>query len=446
MFRRRWSGLPEDPMFPSNLKDLGQVFPLVSSRVGKTNTRSYFVNDQDEIRNIENPNYYFKYYLTKNGRVNDRQRFHFNEAIRDIVHDRLEKEGMKKVLLPIGAQPTSPHVPIFTSADLSTASRVIIVFGEPSQDLGILALRVANGPGGINKGSMVSVVQEIARQTSSASAPSPPGIILANTGELWWWPEGKKALSPTSAHAVPQKSMVHHGRAFNPKLHSISKNETPEAHVRYVLDEALPALVPSSARLDIVGIGLGADHVTRALDSPDTWSVLGHRINTLSLLGSTTAIDELSHEPLKEFLPRRARAYITDETPALTPLAQPGGNPNTASFTQHGCTVFSSGEEHYVERMFITSRAPILDWIQEVALAGQGYRHPAVVAVDPRVPTEEEWAAGGFDETWERLPEFARPSLGYATTYEDHEHCTVLEGIREIAKSRATDHSEGDNE
>ncbi|KAL0764718.1 hypothetical protein CaCOL14_012524 [Colletotrichum acutatum] len=61
MFRRRWSGLPKDPIFSSSLEDLG-----------------YFINDQDEIRNIKEPNYYFKYYLTKNGRVNDRQRFHFN--------------------------------------------------------------------------------------------------------------------------------------------------------------------------------------------------------------------------------------------------------------------------------------------------------------------------------------------------------------------------------
>ncbi|KAK1701091.1 hypothetical protein BDP55DRAFT_569671, partial [Colletotrichum godetiae] len=49
MFRRRWDGLPKDPIFSSNLKDLG-----------------YFINDQDEIRNIKEPNYYFKYYLTKN--------------------------------------------------------------------------------------------------------------------------------------------------------------------------------------------------------------------------------------------------------------------------------------------------------------------------------------------------------------------------------------------
>ncbi|GJC84555.1 hypothetical protein ColLi_07393 [Colletotrichum liriopes] len=439
MFRRRWSGLPKDPVFSSNLKDLGQGFLL-----SRQNLQSYFVNDQDEIRNIENPNYYFKYFLTKNGRVNDRQRFHFNEAIRDVVHNRLEKEGMRKVPLPLDTQATSPHVPIFTSANLASASRVVVVFGEPNQDLGTMALRVVNGPGGINKGSMVSVVQEINRQTSSSSDSSAPGIILANTGELWWWPEGKKALSPTSATAIPQKSMVHHGRAFNPKVHSISKNESPEAHIRYVFNEVLLTLVLPTARLDIVGIGLGADHATRALDNPDTWSVLGHRINTLSLLGSTTSIDELSYEPFKEFLPGRARAYITDEAPVLTPLARPGGNPNTASFTQHGCTVYSSGEPYYVECILVTNRAPILDWIQEVALAGHDYRHPEVVAVDPRMPTEEEWAAGGFDETWKKLPEFAKPSLGYAMSPEAHEHCNVLEGVQEFTKSQVAKHGDDD--
>ncbi|OHE99823.1 Arb2 domain-containing protein [Colletotrichum orchidophilum] len=398
--------------------------------MNRADIRSYFINDQDEIRNIREPDYYFKYYLTKNGRVNDRQRFHFN-AIRDIVHARLEKEGLSKVLLPLGTEPTSPRVPIFTSANLGTASRVVVIFGEPSQDLGNSALRVVNGPGGINKGSMVSVVQEINRQRACPSDDGPPGIILANTGELWWWPEGKKALSPTSALAVPRKSMVHHGRANNPKYHAIPKNESPEAHIAYVLDEVLPYLVPLAARLDIIGIGLGADYATRALDRPDTWTALGHRINTLSLLGSTTSIDELSHDPFKEFLPRRTRAYITDDAPVLTPLAQPGGNPNTASFTEHGCTVYSSGEVYHVECILIAGRGPILDWIQEVALAGPDYRHPEVVAVDPYMPTEEEWAAGGFDEQWEKMPESAKPSIGYAMSPEAHEHCEVLEGIQE---------------
>ena len=87
MFRRRWSGLPADPIFASDLKELGYVPPRrrphhPSDRSDSVLTHapfpSYFINDIDEIRSIENPDYYFKYFLTKNERWNERQRFAFN--------------------------------------------------------------------------------------------------------------------------------------------------------------------------------------------------------------------------------------------------------------------------------------------------------------------------------------------------------------------------------
>lgn len=87
MFRRRWSGLPADPIFASDLKELGYVFPRLrryhpSDRSHSVLTHSplpsYFINDIDEIRSIEDPDYYFKYFLTKNERWNERQRFAFN--------------------------------------------------------------------------------------------------------------------------------------------------------------------------------------------------------------------------------------------------------------------------------------------------------------------------------------------------------------------------------
>lgn len=40
--------------------------------------RSYYINEKDEIRSIENPNYYFKYFISRNERYNERQRFAFN--------------------------------------------------------------------------------------------------------------------------------------------------------------------------------------------------------------------------------------------------------------------------------------------------------------------------------------------------------------------------------
>lgn len=39
---------------------------------------SYFVNDEDEIRCIESPDHYFKFFIDRNDRINQRQRFVFD--------------------------------------------------------------------------------------------------------------------------------------------------------------------------------------------------------------------------------------------------------------------------------------------------------------------------------------------------------------------------------
>ncbi|KFZ01189.1 hypothetical protein V501_10164 [Pseudogymnoascus sp. VKM F-4519 (FW-2642)] len=61
MFRLLPRGLPKDPEYPTDLKQLG-----------------YFVNDDDEIRSIENPKYYFKYFINRTERYNERQRESMN--------------------------------------------------------------------------------------------------------------------------------------------------------------------------------------------------------------------------------------------------------------------------------------------------------------------------------------------------------------------------------
>lgn len=38
----------------------------------------YFINEEDEVRSIENPDNYYKYFLTRNERHNERQRYAFN--------------------------------------------------------------------------------------------------------------------------------------------------------------------------------------------------------------------------------------------------------------------------------------------------------------------------------------------------------------------------------
>ncbi|KAL2158354.1 hypothetical protein VTH06DRAFT_4402 [Thermothelomyces fergusii] len=97
----------------------------------------YFINDIDEIRSIENHDYYFKYYLTKNERWNERHRFAFDEAVRREIHRRLDAQGFTSIPLPLGTPAAEAHVPIRTTPDLAGASRVVLLFGEPCQPLGV---------------------------------------------------------------------------------------------------------------------------------------------------------------------------------------------------------------------------------------------------------------------------------------------------------------------
>ena len=82
MFRLLPRGLPKDPEYPTDLKQLGYVITPTSPRSHNTNIKlhSYFVNDKDEIRSIENPKFYFKYFINRTERYNERQRESMNSS------------------------------------------------------------------------------------------------------------------------------------------------------------------------------------------------------------------------------------------------------------------------------------------------------------------------------------------------------------------------------
>ncbi|KAI0138027.1 Arb2 domain-containing protein [Hypoxylon sp. NC0597] len=389
MFRRKWSGLPADPQFPCDLKELG-----------------YFINKDDEIRAIDNPDNYFKFFLSRNPRWNDRQRFAMNQAIQKVIWERLENLGLKKELLPLGtSDPSKPHVPIFVSKEIASKSRVVVIFGETVQDLGALAHRVIGGPGGVNKGSMVSIVTELLKQRSSPSDPSPPGIILANMGELIWWPGGNRTLSRSAFDATPMKSAVHNGNQFS-KKNEVPGNETFMRHVNHIFDTVIPHFVNERAGIDIIGVGDGADTVERYLDLFPVWEIWKKRINCLALVGGLHPIWELKNEEFgHHFLRNKARAYATSNEPAGMVLSGPDGNPKTSTFTQIGCPVFSSGEPYYTELTLIMARDVVLDWLQEVSMTPEGkeYANPKfhVEFADPVVEDGDghDWSQWQNDET-----------------------------------------------
>ncbi|PNY22895.1 Arb2 domain-containing protein [Tolypocladium capitatum] len=376
MFRRHWSGLPKDPSFPADLKGLG-----------------YFINDEDEIRSTEDPDCYFKFFLNRNPRINERQRFAFNQALEMVIHERLENEGLQKVTLPLGSTAEDRHVPIFVSPCLMFKSRVVVIFGEPTQDLGLLAGRVASGPGGIDKGSMVSVVRVLQTQASSDVDPSPPGIVLANTGQLYWWPEGKRGVTVSASTAIPLPSIVHHGRRHVPALNNVPGSEDPTAHVRHVFDEVLRKITQEAAKVSVVAIGESCEIVTKYLDDEKNWLVWQDRLSSLLLLGSVYPDDELTNESFKHFLAKasRTRAYATSAEPLDAPLAPPTGNPDEG-VPNLGCPCYSSAEPHHAEVILISALGPALGYLETVAMTPDFENPPIAVPERPEPEfTEQDW-------------------------------------------------------
>ncbi|KAH7037223.1 uncharacterized protein B0I36DRAFT_358953 [Microdochium trichocladiopsis] len=355
MFRRKWTGLPADPDFPADLEALG-----------------YFVNPDDEIRSIANNDNYFKFFISRNPRWNDRQRYAMNEACGKIIQSRLQDLGLEKHMLPLGAESSKnkPRLPIFASKSIAGASRVVLIFGESTQDLGVLAHRVIGGPGGINKGSMVSIVQSILSQRASPGDDRPPAVLLANCGQLMWLPSLLKTLSPSAWDATRMKSAVHLGNLYTREVNSVPGNRTVAEHVKYIFEDVLPALLgpDSTARLDVIGVGDGADAVERYLDDDQVWSRLDGRLNCMALVGGLFAIWEVKTAGLKAFLRDRARNYALSMEPLNTPISGPDGNTKTTAFTGLGCPVLSSGEPNYTECTLIRAAGAVLDWIQEVSL------------------------------------------------------------------------------
>ncbi|KAI1114199.1 hypothetical protein F5Y14DRAFT_193665 [Nemania sp. NC0429] len=357
MFKRKWSALPPDPIFPSDLKGLG-----------------YFINDEDEVRSIENEDNYFKFFISRNPRFCERQRFSMNLAIQDEIHKRFIALGLCKVNLPtatataFGATtPNVPRVPIFVSDGIAEKSRVVIIFGETTQDLGVLAHRVLGGRGGINKGSLVSVVKALSQQQCSPSDPSAPGIILANMGELIWWPEGERTLCTRSFDATPMPSAAHLGNYIDARVNRVPGHETPKAHVQRIFEDVVPMFANETAGFDIVGLGDGADIIESYFNCDATWERVGRRINCFASVGGQFHEKNVTCGGLREFLKDRARAYVPSAEPLGLILSSSSGNPNTTTFTSLGCPVFSAGEPQHVETLFIASYPIVLEWLQEVA-------------------------------------------------------------------------------
>ncbi|KAJ3494088.1 hypothetical protein NLG97_g4302 [Lecanicillium saksenae] len=356
---------------------------------------SYFVNDEDEIRSIADSDYYFNYFLSRNPRVNQRQRFEFDAAVQKVIHERLESRGLRKIPLPtVASASDAKHVNIFVSDNIEKAERILIIFGECTKELGLVAGRIAGGPGGINKGSMVDAVTAIQRNEST-------GIILANMGESYWSPAYKRAMTVAAGAALPMPSLVHLGIKYHSQVNDIPGSESPIDHARTVFDTAVTKYANKYAKITIIAIGGSCEAIVSLLDEEKTWANCGSSLQA-ALFYSPAFYHEPKRVGLKTFLIKKSRGYVVSEQPLGTPLSGPDGN-TAERIPPLGFPCYSSGEPSLDELCFIGALEHGLSYLDEVAKS-KAYENPEVMIISRATPEEAEAA-------WERLSDGQRPAL-----------------------------------
>lgn len=223
-------------------------------------------------------------------------------VLRSIIVDRLHNLGLKTTRLPLDAQPSDPHIPILTSDNLAQKKRIIILFYEHNQDLGIFAHRIVGGKGGINEGSAVNFVKYIQSLPTSATNPDSPGIILANMGQLRWYRRGKKAVTQTTWYALPQKSAASGPLAFDEVKNTVPDNRSTLQHASQVFYEVVKKLAHPDAKLDIISVSDGAAQVVDFLNNGVNWNSFGDRLEALALLSPFHNKDDIKLPQLGDWL------------------------------------------------------------------------------------------------------------------------------------------------
>jgi hypothetical protein len=159
----------------------------------------------------------------------------------------------------------------------------------------MLAARVANGRGGLNKGSMVSLVRNIRDRLPNA------GIVIANVGALHWWPEGKRAITGLASEAVPLSSLVCYGKRVVDSVNRVPGHETDLEHLKRIF-ELIEEKGHKDVEVDVYGIEKGAELVEKMFDDDENWQRWGGMLDSMVLFGTHRDLTWMHKDKLKAFL------------------------------------------------------------------------------------------------------------------------------------------------
>lgn len=244
---------------------------------------------------------------------------------------RLERLGLVKIRLPLGASEADKHVPIYVSKDLKDKKEIIVLFGEACQDLGIFAHRVIGGKGGIDVGSAVGFIKYISFSAAKEGREA-PGIILANLGQLFWSYRAKRALTLVSWGALPRKSAADPPYDLDEYKNSIPENKSCKEHVSCIFENVLanPEFCAQDSKIQIVGVSEGAVESTMFLHDPDNFSrwVKGVEPTPKDDWSIDKVIHEVKEGELSDDRSRQGRVIALASVCSMLTLTEEGGAVN----------------------------------------------------------------------------------------------------------------------
>ncbi|TGZ78020.1 hypothetical protein EX30DRAFT_398105 [Ascodesmis nigricans] len=323
MFRRKYTNKAQLPDFPADLEKLG-----------------LFINDDDQIRQIENPEAPFEYFVYGRGtrmdgsgsreKMNKRRKEALDECIRRMTLERLTSPPYS---LEVQSLPAAnvPHVDILTSPlkTLSKASKIMMIFPDQrSSSLGIFAFRVAVDES-IRMGNMQAFLDEI--------SPMYDAIVIANPAAVWWDEKTQSAVTAETWNSLglTAPSPGHILNARNDV--TIPGHESPEDHVASVFSFVKAQLAGEEEverKIDFIGVAYTAYCVLSHLAKPGEWEFWGPKLNSGVLAHSPHKLSEFPmNMEFRHFLNRRVRNYLSHGDPKGTFLADS---------VDRGCAVFSS--------------------------------------------------------------------------------------------------------
>ncbi|KAK0937930.1 hypothetical protein LTR29_010495 [Friedmanniomyces endolithicus] len=341
MFRRTSENLPQDPSFPADLHALGY----------KVNELGQFVEAEPAEDKAAD---FFDYYHTDSDRANEVRKEAMQECARKEIMERLSELGVKPLFVhgkDFGkVKPEVPHVAILATelAVLKEKKDVLVVVNEHKQDLGIWAYRLLLWQDGIDGGSAVGMVRKLkAWQSMSASESSvsieaavqvmkklklvginddttndranTPGVIILNPGQLRYSHKEHRGMSQDTWLARPKAWAMAESIAVDEVHNRVPGHESPEAHIRSVLEHVVPAITSENVRLYFVGLSDGGEHLLNYLDDKlvaDHEASIGANLEAVALIQPTHLPTQIKSVSLSHFLAGPgARSWVSSDRP-----------------------------------------------------------------------------------------------------------------------------------